>query len=169
MNSEQIKLKFDVLKPFLNERQRRIYAAAEARALGHGGVTLVSLSTGISRRAITQGCKELEEGEDAKLWFNAARKTGGGRKTNTEKQPGLFSELEKLIEPYTRGDPDSPLKWTCKSTRKLSDELKASGFQASHDLVARLLKEAGYSSSDSFLVLLQGHFKARHHSRLQRT
>lgn len=145
MNLNQISEKFKLLEPFLNEKTRRIYAAAESQALGHGGVKLVCEATGISGRAIAQGRKELLNLIDCNLKKEAIRKKGGGRKKEITKHPGLKEELEKLVEPFTRGDPESPLKWTCKSTRKLSDELKQRSFNVSHNLVARLLKENGYS------------------------
>lgn len=145
MDTEQIRSKFELLSPFLNEKTRRIFAAAESKALGRGGVALVAKATGISGRAIAQGRKELSNPDDAVFGSESIRKQGGGRKQGTVKQPGLMEELEKLVEPFTRGDPESPLKWTCKSTRKLSEELTKRGFRVSHDLVARLLKKSGYS------------------------
>jgi hypothetical protein len=143
MDKELITKKFNILKPYLNEKTRRLIAAAEAMTLGHGGITTVSNATGVSRRAITQGCKEIADSTFLKQ--KSVRKEGGGRKRSIFKQPELLEELNKLIEPFTRGDPESPLRWTCKSVRKLSEELKKRGFQASHNLVSELLKASGYS------------------------
>ncbi len=143
MDKKLISKKFNILKPYLNEKTRRLIAAAEAMAIGHGGITAVSDATGVSRRAITQGCKEITD--EVFIRQKSVRKEGGGRKKSIEKQPQLLNELNKLIEPFTRGDPESPLRWTCKSVRKLSEELKSQGFQASHNLVSELLKKSGYS------------------------
>lgn len=145
MDKEQISKRFKLLEPMLNENMRRAIAAAEAMVLGHGGITLVSKATGVSRRAITEGCKELKSTTKKDFSAGGVRKKGAGRKLAIEDQPTLQDELEKLIDPFTRGDPESPLKWTCKSVRKLSDELKRNGFRASHNLVAELLKKGGYS------------------------
>jgi transposase len=123
---------------------RRIVAAAEASVIGYGGISAVSKATGISRRAITEGGKGLKERKSDKEIVKI-RRSGGGRKTATEKNPELKNSLEKLVEPVTRGDPESPLRWTCKSVRVLSRELKKQGYNISHDLVARLLKDMGYS------------------------
>ena len=143
MDKEMISKKFNILKPYLNEKTRRLIAAAEALVIGHGGITAVSQATGVSRRAITQGCKEIDD--NTFIEQKSVRKEGGGRKRSIEKQPQLLEELNKLIEPFTRGDPESPLRWTCKSVRKLSKELKSKGFQASHNLVRELLRISGYS------------------------
>lgn len=145
MEAERIAKRFQILEPVLNERLRRLFAAAEAISIGHGGITVVSEATGVSRRAITQGCKEIENLSQGDLSSQDIRKKGGGRKKATESQPELLPELEKLIEPYTRGDPESPLRWTCKSVRNLSEELRKKGFKASYNLVAQILKKAGYS------------------------
>ena len=145
METKTIAKRFKILEPVLNEKLRRLFVAAEALSLGRGGVTLVSKETGVSRRAITQGCKEIKEINNADFVSQGIRRKGAGRKKATESQPVLLQELEKLIEPYTRGDPESPLRWTCKSLRKLAEELKQRGFKASHNLVSQLLKDAGYS------------------------
>jgi transposase len=138
-----IKKRFLYLAGILDERLRRIFAAAEAMALGYGGATLVSRETGVSRAAIALGCKELKECQ--KLDNQRIRKKGGGRKRAVDKDPSLKKDLENLLEPVTRGDPESPLLWTCKSVRKLSQELNRMGHKTSHNLVAELLKEMGYS------------------------
>jgi len=124
MEKERISKRFKILEPILNERMRRHFAAAEAMAIGHGGITLVAEATSVSRRAITAGCKEIESLGKEDLASQSIRKKGAGRKRAVENQPLLLKELEKLIEPYTRGDPESPLRWTCKSVRNLSKELK---------------------------------------------
>jgi hypothetical protein len=138
-----IKKRFLYLACILDERLRRIFAAAEAMALGYGGATLVSRETGVSRAAIALGCKELKECK--KLDSQPIRRKGGGRKRAVDKDPSLKKDLESLLEPVTRGDPESPLLWTCKSVRKLSQELNRMGHKTSHNLVAELLKEMGYS------------------------
>jgi len=142
-----IKKRFLYLACLLDERLRRLFAAAEAMAIGYGGVTLVSRETGVSRAAIALGCKELKE--QKKPDSHRIRKKGGGRKRAVDKDPSLKKDLENLLEPVTRGDPESPLLWTCKSVRKLSQELNRMGHKTSHNLVAELLKEMGYSLQDN--------------------
>lgn len=143
METGLIKKRFLFIAPILNERLRRIFAAVEAMAIGYGGATLVSRETGVSRAAIALGCKELKEQQ--KPDSHRIRKKGGGRKRAVDKDPLLKRDLEGLLEPVTRGDPESPLLWTCKSVRKLSQELNRMGHKTSHNLVAELLKEMGYS------------------------
>ena len=143
METGLIKKRFSFIAPILNERLRRIFAAVEAMAIGYGGATLVSRETGVSRAAIALGCKELKEQQ--KPDSHRIRKKGGGRKRAVDKDPLLKKDLEGLLEPVTRGDPESPLLWTCKSVRKLSQELNRMGHKTSHNLVAELLKEMGYS------------------------
>ena len=157
MDIQAIAHRFEKLAPFLNERTRRVMAAAEAQSLGHGGITAVARATGVSRRAISRGLKELEQAcavpEDATeegalcppLLPGAIRRPGGGRKASTDKDKTLRSDLESLVEPFTRGDPQSPLRWTCKSLRNLAAELVNLGHQVSHQLVADLLVDLGYS------------------------
>ncbi|MEW6608944.1 MAG: ISAzo13 family transposase [bacterium] len=145
MNTHLIKERFKALEPFLNERLRRIVAAAEATAIGYGGISRVSRETGVSRRAITLGHKELKYPNKFKIVGNRIRKEGGGCKRSVDKDSTLKQDIESLVEPVTRGDPESPLRWTCKSVRKLSDELKRMRHKASHNLVAELLREMGYS------------------------
>ena len=143
MDTTAIKERFVRLEPFLNERQRRLAAANEAKALGRGGISAVASATGVSRRTIARGLRELAA-SDASLG-QRIRQPGGGRKQTVVKDPTLLDDLERLVEPVSRGDPESPLRWTSKSVRKLADELRRQGHQASHDLVARLLKKQGYS------------------------
>jgi len=141
-----IKRRIELLNPFLDEKIKRLYLAAEATSIGYGGVTLVSKITGVSRTTITQGCEELNKPEANQYQDQyRIRNEGGGRKKTIEKIPGIENELELLIEPYTRGDPDSPLKWTCKSTRKLVEELAKKGIKVSHVKVAEILSAMGYS------------------------
>lgn len=127
----------------LNERQQRLLTAAVADALGYGGISTLSRITGMSRTTITSGCKELEDSEE--LCISKVRKKGGGRKKITDKDQTLMNDLESLIEPVTRGDPESPLRWSCKSTRKLAEELNNTDHDVSHVTVATLLSELGYS------------------------
>ena len=139
----EIRVRFEKLAPFLDERMRRLVAATESLAIGFGGTSVVSRETGVSRRAIIQGIKEL--GETPNVPAARVRRAGGGRKKTVEKDATLKMDLERLVEPVTRGDPESPLRWTCKSVRKLADELKRMGHQTSHRMVAELLRELGYS------------------------
>jgi len=136
--------KFDLIKPFLNEKQIRLWGATESIQLGYGGVSIVSRSTGISRRAITKGRAELKaiSLEDEK---NRIRKTGGGRKKLTLISPEIKNHLEELISPATRGDPEYLLKWTSKSIRNLADAMQEKGFSISHQTIATLLVELDYS------------------------
>ncbi|MDK1039837.1 MAG: ISAzo13 family transposase, partial [Actinomycetota bacterium] len=143
MDVETLHRKYTALEPELTERSRRLWAATEARALGHGGIALVERATGVSRSTISRGLRELESGEI--LGPERTRRRGGGRKRATEKDPTLLPDLESLVEPTASGDPDSPLRWTSKSVRKLADELTTMGHEVSHKLVADLLHELRYS------------------------
>ena len=137
-----LKEKLDRLWPQLDERARRLVAASEAVQLGHGGISQVSRACGLSRVTITKGIREL----DAKpIAAGRIRRPGAGRPTVESRDPGLLKELEALIEPVTRGDPESPLRWTCKSTRALAMELTAEEHPISHEKVAQLLKKMDYS------------------------
>jgi transposase len=119
--------------------------AAEARALPHGGISAIAEATGMSRATISAGIRELEAGEEKVVAGGRSRKVGGGRKRLTDQQPGMVKALEKLVEPTTRGDPMSPLRWTCKSTRKLAEELQGQGFSIGERKVADLLHQMKYS------------------------
>ena len=143
MDIETVRAKYAVLGPELTERTRRLWVATEARALGYGGIAKVERATGVSRSTIQRGLRALESGET--LGPGRTRRTGGGRKKATEKDPGLLEDLEALVEPTASGDPESPLRWTLKSVRRLAEELRAMGHEASHQLAARLLHELGYS------------------------
>jgi len=140
---EAIKQRFERVSGELNERTRRLLAASEAMALGWGGISAVSRATGLSRQVISDGIKELQEGEPSSE--GRIRRRGGGRKTTVSKDASLSEDLERLVEPVSRGDPESPLRWTCKSVRKLAAELLRQGHQVSHQLVSELLHELGYS------------------------
>jgi len=145
MDMDTVRGKYAVLSGALSERSRRLWAAAEAMSLGHGGIALVERATGISRSTITRGIREVESGASNELPPERTRRPGGGRKRTTEKDPTLLADLDALVEPMTLGDPDSPLRWTSKSVRHLADELETLGHDVSYRLVARLLKESGYS------------------------
>jgi transposase len=138
-----IKQRFDLLAGELNERTRRLLAASEAIILGRGGIAIVSRAIGLSRKAISLGIKQLQE--EASIRPGRIRRVGGGRKKTVTKDLSLDEDLEGLVEPVTRGDPESPLRWTCKSVRKLAAELNLQGHQVSHQLVSELLHELGYS------------------------
>ena len=142
----EIRQRFSQLGPWLDERSRRLWAAAESAAHGRGGMSLVARASGVSRRAIAVGLAELQKKPDRSQRARLPiRQKGGGRKKAAVKDPGLLLDLEKLLEPVTRGDPQSPLRWTCKSVRNLADELRAQGHAVSHMLVAELLHEQKYS------------------------
>ncbi len=143
--------KFEALAPALNERARRVWAATEAKALGHGGIVAVWRATGISVSTIRRGLEELDSGEIAEV--GRVRRHGAGRKKALEKDSTLLADLEGLVEPTASGHPQSPLRWTSKSVRKLAAGLQAMGHSVSHQLVAELLHAAGYS--------LQANRKAR--------
>jgi len=143
MREAELGRKFLALASCLNEHTRRVWAATEARALGYGGVSLVARATGISRRAIHVGLREVEAGDTRPP--GRVRRAGGGRKSAVHHQPDLPKTLEALVEPLTRGDPESPLRWTIKSTRRLSRELAARGYSASSRVVGLLLQKMGYS------------------------
>jgi transposase len=138
-----VRRRFADVETMLNERQRRVWAAAEAKAVGYGGVSRVARATGISRRAIHAGLRELAEADA--LPACCIRRPGGGRKRLTVLQPTLKDELDGLVEPTARGDPQSPLRWTCKSVRRLAAELQRQGFSIGRQKVADLLHELGYS------------------------
>ena len=135
--------KYHRLSPELTERARRCWAAVEAVSLGRGGITAVSAATGLAHSTIRRGVTELNHGGiDA---AGRERRPGAGRKSATAADPGIRAALERLVEPDTRGDPQSPLRWTCKSTRRLAQELTARGHPVGPTTVRHLLKAAGYS------------------------
>jgi len=142
----RIRRKFRALKPEMDERMRRQWVASEARELGWGGVTLVARATKLSRPTIAAGWRELElPARQRAAEAPRVRRPGGGRRPLTETDPGLLAALEALIEPTTRGDPESALRWTCKSTRRLADELTRQDHPVGPGTVATLLRQAGYS------------------------
>jgi hypothetical protein len=143
---EILRRKFTHLASELSERGRRRWAASEALELGHGGIKVVAQATGLGERTIRRGCQELRhEQAPASLAGRRIRHPGGGRKPLQTHDPALASALEALVDPTTRGDPMSPLRWTCKSTRKLATALKGQGHQVSHTTVAQLLADLDYS------------------------
>jgi hypothetical protein len=149
-----IKRRFEVLSGFVDERMRRLMVAAEAEVIGYGGVALVSRATGVSRQSISAGVAELRNISDrGPVLPGRIRKPGGGRKRAVVKDPTLLGDLDRLVEPVTRGDPESPLRWTCKSVRRLAAELAKMGHTTSHRMVAELLKELGYSLQANQKVL----------------
>jgi transposase len=143
MDENTINQRYELMKPYLNERTRRIFLGVESVILGWGGITKVSHATGISPNTIATGRKELQGIEQTDI--DRIRKTGGGREKTIEKDPNILINLERLIEPVTLGDPESPLRWTCKSTRILAEELNNMGHDLSHTRVAELLHQLDYS------------------------
>jgi hypothetical protein len=142
----RIRRKYRSLEPELDERRRRQWAAAEARDLGWGGVTAVAQATGLSRTTISAGMKELAlPAKQRAAEAMRVRHPGGGRRSIAGTDPGLLAALEALIEPTTRGDPESPLRWTCKSIRRLAEELTRENHAVGPVTVAKLLRQAGYS------------------------
>ncbi len=137
-----LRAKFEALLPHLDERATRLSLAAEARSLGHGGITAVARASGASASRIAKGVAELESGEEPSA---RVRRPGAGRPAATVTDPGLVPELLKLVEPTRRGDPESALCWTTLSTTKLAGELTVSGHRVSADTVGKLLKEQGFS------------------------
>ncbi len=141
--------KFVVLRPVLDERARRLWAATEARAIGRGGIARVAEATGMSRGTVRAGLKELSSGVVTEAPGEAPsgrlRRAGGGRKRVTDLDPELVAALERQLEPVTRGDPESPLRWTCNSAARLADRLTGEGHPVSERTVNRLLHDLGYS------------------------
>ena len=144
---EAIRTRYNNLKWALDEKLRRLFAANEAKVIGHGGITLAQKATGVARNSIKQGIKELSSKKEGvgSLSSPRIRKVGGGRKASVKNDKKLQTALEKLIEPTTLGDPESPLRWTCKSLRQLESELCSQGFTVSHTSIGNLLKEMDYS------------------------
>lgn len=145
---QMVRGKYGLLRPELNERTRRLWAASEAMALGWGGITIVVTATGLAQNTVTTGIRELhaqQRGEEEPLSSDRIRRPGGGRKKLTQTNPDLLPALEKIIDPVTRGDPESPLRWTCKSAQKIADVLQEEGHSVSERTVNTLLHEQGYS------------------------
>ncbi len=147
IKSDVLADKFAAIRTTLTERGLRLWASAEARSLGHGGIKMMAQITGLGRETVARGIRELAEGDDAKpsLPPHASRRQGGGRKKLTTKNPTLLADLDSLVSPATRRHPESALFWTAKSTAKLAAELQAMGHQISERSVATLLKQLGYS------------------------
>jgi transposase len=145
---ERIRQKFKSLGPVMDERVRRQWAAAEAVAVGWGGIAAVVAATGMSHNTIARGEQELRERarkSRLRVVGKRIRRVGGGRKSIIDSNPSILESLEALVEPLTRGDPESPLRWTCKSTSKLAEELRNQGHPIGERTVAMLLHRAGYS------------------------
>ena len=144
MDVETLRAKYTALAPVLNERTRRLWAAAEAEAIGHGGIALVARATGMSRTRIARGIRQLRS--DEPLEADRTRRAGGGRKRRVDTDATLVSDLNALLEPTTAGAPDdSPLRWTSKSIRTLTGELQALGHSLSRGIVHGLLHRLGYT------------------------
>jgi Rhodopirellula transposase DDE domain len=146
--TQVVEAKYFTLRPLLDERARRLWAAVEARSLGRGGIIRVAEATGLARATIRAGLKGLDlpnSDVDGPLSTGRLRPPGGGRKPLIDHDPELLRELETLVDPVTRGDPMSPLRWTCKSADKLADGLHARGHVVSERTVNRLLHDLGYS------------------------
>lgn len=138
--------KYDLMQPELDERGRRLWAASESMALGRGGIATVAQATGLAESTIRRGQRELLRSTESRAPSpRRVRRRGGGRKRLVAEAPTVVGALEALVEPTARGDPRSPLRWTCKSTRKLADELTQQGHGVSHTKVAQLLEGLGYS------------------------
>ena len=148
---EGIELKFNSLVGDLDERGKRRWAAAEAMALGRGGIAAVAMATGLSDRTIRTGIKELRS--ENPLSSGRQRKPGGGRKPLEHSQHDLVDAIDRLVEPTERGDPQSPLRWTCKSLNNLQRELRAQGYSVGRTKISKVLRSLGYS--------LQGNRKTR--------
>jgi transposase len=145
METSQVASRIGTILPILNERQKRIFLASEAIALGYGGVTEVSKISGVSRVTITKGMNEIKEGVDISDVSIRCRKKGGGRKKIIDKNPKILSVLEQMLEPYTSGDPINELLWTSKSTRNLEKTLNGLGIIISDTTIASCLRTLGYS------------------------
>jgi transposase len=143
VEADTITRRFQLLAGMLDERARRLVAAADALSIGRGGCVAVARATGISRRAIQQGIKELLE--DVSPGAGRVRRVGGGRKKTVIKDPSLSDDLERIMALTSQGDMESPLRWTYKSVRQLTEELKQMGHKTSHRMVAELLHELGYN------------------------
>ncbi len=156
---DEIAQRYKSIEPFLNERTRRLFAANEALVFGWGGISLLSDVTGLTRNTIMLGCKEIK-GERI-VEPERQRVPGGGRKPVTEKDPSILEDLKLLLDPATRGDPESPLCWSSKSTEKLAHELKEMGHKACANTVSSLLKELGYSLQSNRKTKEGGNHKDR--------
>jgi len=152
-DEEAIRRRFELIEPHLDERARRLAVAAEAEVIGFGGVAKVSRATGVSRLTISRGIKDLKAVSESHPSGRGIRRPGGGRKRTVDTDLTLKTDLEKLVQPTERGEPESPLRWTCKSVRRLAEELKRMGHQTSHRMVAEILHNLGYSLQANSKVL----------------
>lgn len=148
---EGLEVKFNALAGDLDELGRRRWAASEAMALGYGGVSAVAMATGLSRNTVHKGILELQS--DDPLPSHRQRKGGSGRKPLEDHQPDLIAAIDALVEPTERGDPQSPLRWTCKSLRNLQESLRERGYEVGRTKIGSILRSLGYS--------LQGNRKTR--------
>jgi transposase len=148
-----------IMLPMLNEKQKRLYLATEAEALGYGGISQVSRVSGVSRLTITQGIKDKQDQSIMALDVERSRRKGGGRKKTVEIYPNILADVKSIIEPHTKGNPENPLLWTSKSVRKLQQVLNERGFQVSFRTICDLLKGIGYSlqSNKKDLALKESH------------
>ena len=137
-----LKEKYKIIGPHLDEKARRLWAATEAKSIGWGGITKVAKIANMSPITVRSGLQDIASGN---LPINSVRRAGGGRKKLTEKMPDLLAALEQLVEPVTRGDPESPLRWTCKSSRNLAAELREQGMEVTQRTVCSLLADLEYS------------------------
>jgi hypothetical protein len=140
--------KFDKICLFLDERSRRMWCAVEAKSYGYGGIVLVHKATGVSKTTITKGIRELDAIAEAPVGAvdnNSIRASGGGRQSIVDKYPNLLNDLDELIEPATRGDPENPLRWSSKSTTKLAQALNNKGYDITQRTVYKLLEQQNYS------------------------
>src|SRR3954453_22408984 len=143
-----LRSKYESIQPFLNERARRLWSATEAMGLGHGGIAALAEATGMSRTTISRAIREVQQQREAPedtLPVQRSRRPGAGRKPLIKQDPALLTTLELLVAPSTRGDPMSPLRWTCKSTRKRAEQLRQYGYPVSERTVAHLLHQLDYS------------------------
>ena len=147
-------MKINTMLPLLDEKQKRVFLALEANALGHGGVKLIHEMTGVSQTTIIRGKKELAAGETA--GDNRIRKSGGGRKKLTQENEGIKESIEKIVADKTYGNPENPLTWTTKSLRNLKECLEEMGYVISHETVGKILKELGYSLQQNQKMLQLG-------------
>ena len=142
---QSIRQKYSAVRDVLHERGRRVWAASEALQLGWGGIQLVGKAIGMSHTTIRRGLREIQSGSTSELYPEQSRLAGGGRKTTKTIYPEIQQEIDALIDPITRGDPESPLRWTCKSIRRLSEELQHRKIDICPNTVRTLLHAMGYS------------------------
>lgn len=143
LNAEAIRRKYELMREAMSERTRRLWAGTEALALGHGGIAIVQRATGLSRPTIARWMREAQS--PPAMGRDRSRVPGGGRKRTDELDPTLRESLERLLDPVCRGDPESPLRWTCKSTRRLAEELEGLDHKVGKSVVSELLRDMGYS------------------------